>query len=167
VPVPHLTKPSRGRRVPTAGGPSPSGDEREEIKPARGSPATSRSGTASPYGTRSTGGRATKSAKGGRVTEIQVNPKPGPQRTYVCQVDGCEKAFRRGEHLKRHIRSLHTHEKPERCTYPGCGKEFSRKDNMQQHLKIHATDRHAGKRPSDGRSKRHDHSESDENSDSE
>ncbi|KAG9307996.1 hypothetical protein JVU11DRAFT_1082 [Chiua virens] len=32
-------------------------------------------------------------------------------RTYTCQADGCGKCFVRGEHLKRHIRSIHTNEK--------------------------------------------------------
>ncbi|KAG6856404.1 hypothetical protein H0H87_004834 [Tephrocybe sp. NHM501043] len=32
-------------------------------------------------------------------------------RTYTCDVDGCGKLFARGEHLKRHIRSIHTYEK--------------------------------------------------------
>ena len=31
--------------------------------------------------------------------------------TYTCGVGGCGKLFARGEHLKRHIRSLHTYEK--------------------------------------------------------
>lgn len=32
---------------------------------------------------------------------------------YVCKVEECGKCFSRGEHLKRHIRSIHTHEKRE------------------------------------------------------
>ena len=62
VPVPNLTKKSRGRRVPT----------REAID-----------------------------------APIDVKNK----RMYVCKVEGCGKCFNRGEHLKRHIRSIHTHEK--------------------------------------------------------
>ena len=34
-------------------------------------------------------------------------------RMYLCVVEGCGKCFARGEHLKRHIRSIHTHEKRE------------------------------------------------------
>jgi hypothetical protein len=33
------------------------------------------------------------------------------RRTYVCQVPGCGKCFIRGEHLKRHVRSIHTYDK--------------------------------------------------------
>ena len=34
-------------------------------------------------------------------------------RMYRCTVDGCYKCFARGEHLKRHVRSIHTNEKRE------------------------------------------------------
>ena len=32
-------------------------------------------------------------------------------RMYLCEVEGCGKCFARGEHLKRHVRSIHTYEK--------------------------------------------------------
>ncbi|KAG6856406.1 hypothetical protein H0H87_004836 [Tephrocybe sp. NHM501043] len=91
VPVPNLTKKSRGRRVPTN-----LSDE----------------------------------------TSGTVDPKDAT-RIYVCKVESCGKCFRRGEHLKRHIRSIHTHEKPFKCTYPACSKHFNRHDNLLQHLKVH------------------------------
>lgn len=65
VPVPNLTKKSRGRRVPTAV------DDPTE-------------------------GESVEGKKG---------------RVYICKVQDCGKCFSRGEHLKRHIRSIHTHEK--------------------------------------------------------
>ena len=65
VPVPNLTKKSRGRRVPTA---------------------------------------PVIIVQGG----VQKN-----MRMYRCTVDGCYKCFARGEHLKRHVRSIHTNEKRE------------------------------------------------------
>ncbi|KAJ7664771.1 hypothetical protein B0H17DRAFT_836078, partial [Mycena rosella] len=34
-------------------------------------------------------------------------------RQYTCKVSGCGKCFARGEHLKRHVRSIHTYEKRE------------------------------------------------------
>ncbi|KAG5351276.1 hypothetical protein C0989_007099 [Termitomyces sp. Mn162] len=91
IPVPNLTKKSRGRRVPT---------------------------------------------KLGNDAGTPANPKDAT-RIYVCKVENCGKCFHRGEHLKRHIRSIHTHEKPFKCTYPSCNKHFNRHDNLLQHLKVH------------------------------
>ncbi|KAJ7327520.1 hypothetical protein DFH08DRAFT_786924 [Mycena albidolilacea] len=61
----------------------------------------------------------------------------GAERTFVCAVEGCGKCFVRGEHLKRHVRSIHTHDKPYRCPHDGCGKAFSRRDNLAQHTRVH------------------------------
>lgn len=95
IPVPNLTKKSRGRRVPTAGD-----DAAVE-------------------------GEAAEGRKG---------------RVYVCKVEDCGKCFSRGEHLKRHIRSIHTHEKPFDCPHPTCDKRFNRNDNLLQHLRVHKGD---------------------------
>ena len=56
-----------------------------------------------------------------------------PSKTFVCTL--CSRRFRRQEHLKRHYRSLHTHEKPFECG--DCGKKFSRSDNLSQHQRTH------------------------------
>lgn len=116
VPVPNLTKKSRGRRVPTV----------EDIQHMAVQNATE--------------------------TDSRVNT-----RAYKCDAEGCEKLFARGEHLRRHIRSIHTHEKREFSrwrnslpTYillfffasaahmcPYCGKHFSRHDNLAQHVRGH------------------------------
>jgi len=56
----------------------------------------------------------TKKSRGRRVpTQLSTASDPDQKATrlYVCTVDGCGKCFHRGEHLKRHIRSIHTHEK--------------------------------------------------------
>ncbi|KII94252.1 hypothetical protein PLICRDRAFT_100040 [Plicaturopsis crispa FD-325 SS-3] len=90
VPVPNLTKKSRGRHVPTELADAVDGDA---------------------------GWRGA--------------------RAYTCVVAGCGKCFARGEHLKRHVRSIHTYEKPHKCPFPGCGKEFSRHDNLGQHMRVH------------------------------
>lgn len=47
----------------------------------------------------------------------------------------CAKQFKRSEHLKRHIRSVHSNIRPFHCKY--CDKKFSRSDNLAQHLKTH------------------------------
>ena len=56
-----------------------------------------------------------------------------PTKTFVCTL--CSRRFRRQEHLKRHYRSLHTHDKPFECNE--CGKKFSRSDNLSQHARTH------------------------------
>lgn len=59
-----------------------------------------------------------------------------PAKQFVCSY--CMRRFKRQEHLKRHVRSLHTHEKPFDCTI--CDKKFSRSDNLAQHIKTHTAD---------------------------
>ena len=58
-----------------------------------------------------------------------------PSKTFVCTL--CSRRFRRQEHLKRHYRSLHTHDKPFECHE--CGKKFSRSDNLAQHARTHGS----------------------------
>lgn len=58
-----------------------------------------------------------------------------PSKTFVCAL--CSRRFRRQEHLKRHYRSLHTHDKPFECNE--CGKKFSRSDNLSQHARTHGS----------------------------
>ncbi|ORZ03028.1 hypothetical protein BCR43DRAFT_466343 [Syncephalastrum racemosum] len=72
-------------------------------------------------------------SRGRRVSNI---PTQGV-RMFTCQADGCGKVFKRSEHLKRHIRSIHTLEKPFECPYQNCHKRFSRSDNLNQHIRIH------------------------------
>ncbi|KAJ7619978.1 hypothetical protein DFH06DRAFT_1010815, partial [Mycena polygramma] len=47
-----------------------------------------------------------------------------------CGVEGCGKGFARGEHLKKHVRRIHTWEQPYECPYDGCGKTFGRRDTL-------------------------------------
>ncbi|CAH7687384.1 hypothetical protein BY996DRAFT_4528606, partial [Phakopsora pachyrhizi] len=56
---------------------------------------------------------------------------------FICQAKGCGKCFKRREHLKRHVLSIHTNDKPFKCHWPECNKTFSRHDNLNQHLKVH------------------------------
>ncbi|CAO3592580.1 unnamed protein product [Absidia cylindrospora] len=77
--------------------------------------------------------KKTPRSRGRRVSNIPSNGA----RMFVCKSDGCGKVFKRSEHLKRHIRSIHTLEKPFECPYQSCNKRFSRSDNLNQHIRIH------------------------------
>lgn len=83
VPVPNLTKKSRGRRVPTT----------SVLVHTNGVEKVSR--------------RASRP----RACPLLTEPRLQNVRGYKCKVPGCNKCFQRGEHLKRHIRSIHTNEK--------------------------------------------------------
>ncbi|KAH8829044.1 hypothetical protein DL96DRAFT_1025553 [Flagelloscypha sp. PMI_526] len=124
VPVPNLTKKSRGRRVPTI----------EALDPTRAPATTSVGLDNGEFGPASNPVSALKGQRG--VTGGRKGAAKGV-RMFTCKVLGCGKCFARGEHLKRHVRSIHTHEKPHKCMYPGCGKDFSRHDNLNQHQRIH------------------------------
>lgn len=62
------------------------------------------------------------------------SPIPDASKQYGCEY--CDRRFKRQEHLKRHVRSLHMGEKPFNCLI--CGKKFSRSDNLNQHVKTHS-----------------------------
>lgn len=71
--------------------------------------------------------------RGKQMNEISAS---SADRPYACDVPFCNRAFKRYEHLKRHMK-MHSGEKPFRCMHPGCQKSFSRSDNLNQHYKTH------------------------------
>lgn len=81
-------------------------------------------------------GIITKRSRGRRVPNNpeELNNLGKSGKVYTCKVPGCGKCFKRSEHLKRHVRSIHTNEKPFTCH---CGKTFSRHDNLNQHARVH------------------------------
>lgn len=91
----------------------------------------------------SSDGRAATSSANTPAATIQPVNRRGrkqsltedPSKTFVCTL--CSRRFRRQEHLKRHYRSLHTHDKPFECNE--CGKKFSRSDNLSQHARTHGS----------------------------
>ena len=56
---------------------------------------------------------STRSRKQKPNTPEMSKTPSGENRTFVCVVPGCGKCFVRSEHLKRHVRSIHTHDKRE------------------------------------------------------
>lgn len=60
-----------------------------------------------------------------------------PDKLFRCTFPGCSKPFKRTEHLKRHMNTVHTDHKPYVCKFPDCQKRFSRSDNLTQHLRTH------------------------------
>ncbi|KIJ54363.1 hypothetical protein M422DRAFT_147972, partial [Sphaerobolus stellatus SS14] len=58
-------------------------------------------------------------------------------RNAVCFIPGCGGCFLRNEHLKRHLISIHSQDKPWYCPYENCKKSFNRQDNLAQHMRTH------------------------------
>ncbi|KAG6817130.1 hypothetical protein H0H87_012321 [Tephrocybe sp. NHM501043] len=92
VPVPHLIKKSRGRKVPYV-----------NTRVARGLPVEDPIYDGDDDGNAGRGSSRPGRGRGGG--------RSGSGRSFVCTVEGCGKCFIRGEHLKRHIRSIHTNDK--------------------------------------------------------
>ena len=112
VPVPNLNKKSRGRKVPYVAA-SAAVIKVEEDRSPSAEVSTEDQGSASSVVADSTdsknSGRSRR--KRARVPTPVASIDQAGNRTYVCAVAGCGKCFVRGEHLKRHIRSIHTYDK--------------------------------------------------------
>lgn len=80
--------------------------------------------------------------KRSRGRRVSCNPDNSGCKVFTCRFEDCGKIFKRSEHLKRHVRSIHTMEKPFECPIMNCPKRFSRSDNLNQHIRIH---RHNGR----------------------
>ncbi|EIE80520.1 hypothetical protein G6F46_013009 [Rhizopus delemar] len=78
--------------------------------------------------------RKSKVEKRGRRTKKSAEPI---EKIFACEFQDCGKVFGRQEHVKRHVRSIHTKEKPYVCPYDSCQKRFARSDNLNQHIRTH------------------------------
>ncbi|CEI92885.1 Putative STE-domain-containing protein [Rhizopus microsporus] len=72
--------------------------------------------------------------RGSCPSKVTANPT---DKVFACEYKGCGKVFGRQEHVKRHVRSIHTKEKPYVCPYDTCQKRFARSDNLNQHIRTH------------------------------
>ncbi|EJS42450.1 msn2p [Saccharomyces arboricola H-6] len=68
-----------------------------------------------------------------RSSVVMESTKELEEKPFHCHI--CSKSFKRSEHLKRHVRSVHSNERPFACHI--CDKKFSRSDNLSQHIKTH------------------------------
>lgn len=59
---------------------------------------------------------------------------PYSTKSYSCPIPSCDRAYKRLEHLKRHV-SSHTHERPFVCHV--CSKRFGHVENLAQHQLTH------------------------------
>ncbi|KAG0368199.1 hypothetical protein BGZ54_002474 [Gamsiella multidivaricata] len=108
-----------------------------------GSPNSTGTGAVSTNGTAANGTPMVKpTPKRSRGRRVSCHPDNSGCKVFTCRFDDCGKIFKRSEHLKRHVRSIHTMEKPFECPIHNCPKRFSRSDNLNQHIRIH---RHNGR----------------------
>ncbi len=57
-------------------------------------------------------------------------------KRFACDVGGCDKAFKRKEHLQTHKR-IHTGEKPNKCDVAGCDYACAQSGDLAKHKRTH------------------------------
>lgn len=70
---------------------------------------------------------------------ISTEPVTRDKKFYTCSQ--CDKFYTSSSHLKIHIRSDHTGERPFSCTFDGCGKKFNTAYTLKVHVRSHTNDR--------------------------
>lgn len=84
--------------------------------------------------------------KDGNIVLMKVDPEttssssiPVNKKFYTCSQ--CDKYYTSSSHLKIHIRSDHTGERPFHCNFDGCGKKFNTAYTLKVHERTHTNDR--------------------------
>ncbi|KAK6205114.1 strongly-conserved Zn-finger binding protein [Scheffersomyces amazonensis] len=72
------------------------------------------------------------------VTSVTSSGSGRPKK-FVCNFEGCERAYSKPSLLEQHKRS-HTGERPFICSQDGCNKSFLRKSHLDAHLISHNSD---------------------------
>ncbi|KAJ3043303.1 hypothetical protein HDV00_005306 [Rhizophlyctis rosea] len=57
---------------------------------------------------------------------------------HICPHPPCFKTYTLTTFLRRHVRSVHTKERPFVCPHPGCGKTYITNDRMKSHAVMHS-----------------------------
>ena len=120
IPVPNLNKKSRGRKVPHV----INNNDIDSTVMKRKSSSSSKvyvkqeedvendNDEDSDSGDEEFEDRSSTRSRRKKTSTPEMSKTPsGESRTFVCVVPGCGKCFVRSEHLKRHVRSIHTHDK--------------------------------------------------------
>lgn len=73
------------------------------------------------------------------LSSTELSPVTEPKKYYTCTQ--CDKFYTSSSHLKIHVRSVHTGERPFHCNFDGCGKKFNTAYTLKVHERSHTNDR--------------------------
>ena len=68
-----------------------------------------------------------------KMKRLKVSEFDDMAKMFACEWDGCDRSFDDNFHLQRHVRAIHTLEKPFDCRE--CDKSFSRSDHLLKHVR--------------------------------
>ncbi|KAJ4920365.1 hypothetical protein JOQ06_009985 [Pogonophryne albipinna] len=69
------------------------------------------------------------------------------EKPYVCEHEGCSKAFSNASDRAKHQNRTHSNEKPYVCKIPGCTKRYTDPSSLRKHVKtVHGPEAHVTKK---------------------
>ncbi|KAG7231889.1 hypothetical protein INR49_009960 [Caranx melampygus] len=69
------------------------------------------------------------------------------EKPYVCEHEGCNKAFSNASDRAKHQNRTHSNEKPYVCKIPGCTKRYTDPSSLRKHVKtVHGPEAHVTKK---------------------